>query len=384
MFDPTLNIIIMKKNTLTILAAILMVSTFFAQTVTTYTDGTPDDAMVLDSNGNLYASNFVGDSVFKFDPDGNGVPFITGLNTPNGLAFDSNENLYVCDFSGLTRYKYDIDGNLLESFTGVGRPSGIIKAFDNDDMIFTNYNESSINRLEPDGTITVISSDSELNGPVGLAYDENGVLYAGNYDDRKIYRILNDGTADYIAQLPTDGGALPNLGFITYGQGRLWGTTMGSDKIYAVNQNEVDSYILFAGSVQGSMDGDIDQATFTTPNGILFSEDENTMCITDFGTKNIRIISDVILSFGEEALNLKSLQLFPNPVVSTLNVKTDVDGDYQIKVYNILGEVVYSFEESFQNTSISKIIDMSSLNTGVYLVKVSSQNVTSVKRFIKK
>ncbi len=373
----------MKKNTLTILAAVFMASSFFAQTVTTYTDGTPDDAMVLDSNGNLYASNFTGDSVFKFDADGNGVPFITGLNTPNGLAFDSNENLYVCDFSGHTIYKYDIDGNLLDSFTDIIRPSGIIKAFDNDDMIFTNYNESSINRLEPDGTITVISSDPELNGPVGLAYDENGVLYAGNYNDRKIYRILNDGTAEYIAQLPTDGGATPNLGFITYGQGRLWGTTMGSDKIFAVNQNELDSYILFAGSDQGSMDGDISQATFHTPNGILFNDAEDTMYITDFGSKNVRVISDVILSFGEEVLNLKSLQLFPNPAVTILNVKTNVDGDYQLKVYNILGETVYSVDEKFQNNSISKSIDISSLQSGVYLLKVSTQYSTSVKRFIK-
>ncbi len=374
----------MKKNTLTILTAIFMATSFFAQTVTTYTDGTPDDAMVLDSNGNLYASNFVGDSVFKFDADGNGAPFISGLNTPNGLAFDSNENLYICDFSGLTIYKYDIDGNLLESFTNIVRPSGLIKAFDNDDMIFTNYTDSSVNRLEPDGTITVISSDSELNGPVGLAYDENGVLYVGNYNDRKIYRILNDGTADYIAQLPTDGGSNPNLGFITYGQGRLWGTTMGSDKIYAVDQNEVDSYILFAGSDQGSMDGDIDQATFNTTNGIIFNDTEDTMYITDFGTKNIRVISDVILSFGEEVLNLKSLQLFPNPAITTLNVKTNVDGDYQLKVYNILGEIVYSVEENFQNNSISESIDISSLASGVYLVKVTSQNITSVKRFIKK
>jgi len=384
MFDPTLNIIIMKKNTLTILSAIFMATTFFAQTVTTYLDGTPDDAMVLDSNGNLYASNFMGDAVFKFDADGNGVPFITGLNSPNGLAFDSNENLYICDFYGVAIYKYDIDGNLLDSFTGIIRPSGLIKAFDNDDMIFTNFNESSVNRLEPDGTITIISSDPELNGPVGLAYDENGVLYVGNYNDRKIFRILNDGTAEYIAQLPTDGGATPNLGFIAYGQGRLWGTTMGSDKIFAVNQNEVDSYILFAGSDQGSLDGDISQATFHTPNGIIFNDAEDTMYITDFGTKNIRIISDVALSVGEEILNLKSLQLFPNPAITTLNVRTDVDGDYQLNVYNILGEVVYSMEEKFQNNSISKNIDISTLGSGVYIVKVSTQNITSVKRFIKR
>ena len=374
----------MKKNTLTILATILMATTIFSQTVTTFTGGTPDDGIAIDSNGNIYCSNYMGDTVFKFTPSGDVSSFITGLNTPNGLAFNSNEELYVCDGIGNTIYKYNINGDLLASYPLTYHPSGIIKDFDSEDMIFTEYQGNSIKRLAPDGTVTDVSTAAGLNGPVGLAYDSNGVLYVGNYTDRDIYRVLENGSIEYIATVPTDGGSLPNLGFIAYGQGYLWGTTMGSDKIYRINPNGIFDFELFAGSTIGNLDGDITEATFNTPNGILFNDAEDTMYITDFGTKNLRIISDIVLGVGEENLNLKSLHLFPNPVVSTLNVRTDVDGDYQIKVYNVLGEVVYSIEENFQNTSISKSIDMSFLNSGVYLVKVSSQKITSVKRFIKK
>ena len=72
----------MKKNTLTILAAIFMATTIIAQTVTTYTDGTPDDGIAIDSNGNLYASNWSGDTVFKYD-ENKGVAKIRSFGNQN-------------------------------------------------------------------------------------------------------------------------------------------------------------------------------------------------------------------------------------------------------------------------------------------------------------
>ncbi len=384
MFAQHLTLKNMKKNTLTILAAIFMATTLFAQTVTTFTQGSPDDAIAIDSNGNIYCSNYMGDTVFKFTPEGDATSFVTGLNTPNGLAFNSNEELYVCDGLGDTIFRYDIDGTLIDSYATASHPSGIIKSFTNDDMIFTEYQGNEINILAPDGTITNLSSAPELNGPVGLAYDPNGVLYVGNYTDREIYKVLENGDVEYIATVPTDGGPMPNLGFIAFGQGYLWGTTMGSDKIYRINPNGIDDFILFAGSTQGSMDGDISEATFNTTNGILFNDAEDTMYITDFGTKNLRIISNIVLEVGEENIDSKNLILFPNPANINLNIKTDVNGDYQIEIYTILGKTVYSMDEKFESNVISKRIDISSLESGVYLVKVTSQNVTSVKRFIKK
>ncbi len=94
----------MKMNTLTLLLALFVATSIFAQTVTTFSDGTPDDAIAIDSNGNIYCSNYIGDTIFKFTPTGEVSSFVMGLNTPNGLAFNSNEELYVCDGQQNTIY----------------------------------------------------------------------------------------------------------------------------------------------------------------------------------------------------------------------------------------------------------------------------------------
>lgn len=360
-----------------------MATTFFAQTVTTFTEGTPDDGIAIDSNGNIYCSNYVGDTVFKFTPSGDVSSFITGLNTPNGLAFNSNEELYVCDGQGNTIFKYDINGNLLDSYPTVSHPTGIVKDFDSEDMIFTEYQGNIINRLSTDGIITPVSSAVGLNGPVGLAFDENGVLYVGNYTDRDIYRVLENGTIEYIATVPTDGGYLPNLGFIAYGQGYLWGTTMGSDKIYKINPNDVADYEIFAGSTQGSLDGDISVATFHTPNGIAFNDAEDTMYITDFTTKNLRIISGIVLANDEFSSKKSEVEIYPNPSEEQLNIQFFTSENYTIRVYDSLGKEMFLLTNHSFEEKVIETIDVSSWSKGIYFVEVKSENNSETKKFIR-
>lgn len=370
----------MHKQLFLILA--FLIGSFIAQsqTVSTLFEGTPDDGITLDSNGNIYAAHYLGDTVFKFTPEGEMTPFITGLNTPNGLAFNSNEELYVCDGQGHAIYKYDIDGNLLTAYPITGNPSGIIKSFDDDSMIFTIHTHNSIHKLAPDGTITDISLAPEIDTPVGLAMDENGTLYVGNYSNRKIYKVLENGDVSYIAQLPTDGGALPNLGFITYGQGKIWGTTMGSDKIFHVNPNGIDDYTLFAGSVQGSADGDISVATFNTPNGIYYDSIDDKIYVTDFGTKDLRIISGVVL--GNDDLSQKNTFLvMPNPVKEAFQIKSQnlLFEKIEVAIYDVIGGMIYKNKQH----TFDKEINSSEWSQGVYLIHIKTPEGVFVKRILK-
>ncbi len=352
-----------------------------AQTVTTFTEGTPDDAIVLDNDGNIYCSNYVGDTVFKFSPTGEATAFITGLNTPNGLAFNSNQELYVCDGQGNKIYKYDINGNLLATYPVTGHPSGIVKSFDDDSMIFTLYLGNLIKRLAPDGTITTISSSVELSGPVGIVYDENGNLFVGNYNNRKIFKVEENGDLDYITQLPTEGGPYPNLGFIAYGQGKLCGTVMGNDKIYSINPNATDDYSLFAGSTQGGDDGDISTATFNTPNGIYFDETEGKLYITDFGTKNLRIISGITLGNDEFHEEENAFFVAPNPAKNYFEIHFSNKHftTFEVKIYDVTGKLVY------QNTNqeTSQKIDTSSWKNGIYLVEITTEEGSLQKKILK-
>ena len=49
----------MKKITLFLFTGLLMNLSAFSQTVTTFTGGTPDDALVLDDNGNIYCWKYI-------------------------------------------------------------------------------------------------------------------------------------------------------------------------------------------------------------------------------------------------------------------------------------------------------------------------------------
>lgn len=355
-----------------------------AQNVTTISDGFLEDGMAIDSDGNLYVAHFSGDKVFKITPAGDVSPFITGLNTPNGIAFDSNDNLFVCDWQANTIFKYDINGTLLDSYGTSGNPSGIIKSFDSDDMIFSHYTSSAISQLNTDGTITPFSNDPSLNGPVGMAYDENGVLYVGNYNNRIIYRVLANESLEYIAQLP-GAGQLPNLGFMTYSNGMLYGTILSAHKIYAINPNGTDDFSVFAGSTAGSMDGDISVATFNMPNGLIFNEAGDVLYVAEFGSKNLRVISNVISPVFETEKQALALDIAPNPAKHSLQIKANLPENtrYELKVYTASGQEMLYFSGVSVGPRFEKTLDISQWTKGSYIIQVISENQSISKKILK-
>ncbi len=371
----------MKNFVLIIVWSVLALQPLISQTVTTFTFGDPDDAIALDSNGNIYAAGFIDGSIFKFTPDGTGSNFITGLENANGIDFDSSDNLYVNDWNANELLRYLIDGTLDDAITIPGNPSGMLKAIDNDDMIYTRYGANTINRITPDGVITQISDAPELNGPVGLAYDENGNLYVGNYNNREIYRVGTNGGLSYIATV----GGSSNLGFIAFAQGRLWGTVLGEHKIYTINHNATDDVTLFAGSMAGSQDGPIAQATFNRPNGIRFNDDETILYVTDFGTKNLRVITEISLGVSSETFNATQIALYPNPSADILQVRsTGLLGSITIQLYSGDGKLLKEFATVESAATCIKAIDVSDLASGTYFITIRDSKGAVTKQWIKK
>lgn len=78
-----------------------------------------------------------------------------------------------------------------------------------------------------------------------------------------------------------------------------------------------------------------------------------------------------------------SFRIFPNPASSSLNIAIPSlsNKNYEIKVYDILGKVVYSNSLSAVNATIN----ISKWNSGMFLVKLSSEegDVSLIKRFVK-
>ena len=377
----------MKK----LLILLLFGNCVLAQTVSTVLDDPTinlTDAVVFDTNGDLFISDYLGDTVYKVTTDGVVSVFVSGQNTPNGLAFDFDGNLFVVNSASAGEIKkYDTGGSLLETFLVGSFPSGIIKDISSNDMIFTRGSNNSLHRLAPDGTVTDIFVGAPLNFPIGLAYDGNDDLYVANFVGREIYRV--GATLDFVATVPNGGGSGdPFLGFITYGNGSLWGTGYLSHKIYRINPNAIDDVSLFAGSTSGNDDGPLTDATFTNPNGIVFNEAESTLYITQFNTDgNLRKIVDVPLSINEFSSDFK-ITLSPNPTVDILELNllsNETFGETRIDIYDISGRLIISLNDTSNENNSSKIINVSKLGAGMYILRLQATNGFTVsKSFIKK
>ncbi|WP_128755180.1 T9SS type A sorting domain-containing protein [Aquimarina sediminis] len=363
----------------------------YSQTVTTILDSPTediDDALALDSQGNLYGSNFAGDTVYKITPSGEVSAFVTGLSNPNGLAFDSEDNLFVVEYTGAAIRKYDKDGTLLNTFSVGDFPSGIIKAFRSDNMIFTHADFSdpennSVNELLPDGTTRELYQGAPLNVPVGLTFDHRGVLYVGNYLDRKIYSLTpNQSELKYIATVPDSGTNAPFLAFIAYARGALYGTVYGEHKIYKIHPRITDRVEIFAGSSAGSMDGDISEATFSYPSGIIANRNASALYISEFsGLGNVRKIS-----LRRKKCNLAiKLKAYPNPASELVNIAVELseESNFNIKIESLFGgNVVFESQEAYNGEDFLKTVSVENWSPGFYRILISERSCRKSKLLI--
>lgn len=87
---------------------------------------------------------------------------------------------------------------------------------------------------------------------------------------------------------------------------------------------------------------------------------------------------DFVSSNQESESKLKNLELFPNPTEVSYTHITGIDKDVIIKLYKVSGELVSSKKVS--NRSSYKI-DLTDLNTGLYLVSVSTLDAKDTRTF---
>ncbi len=91
-----------------------------------------------------------------------------------------------------------------------------------------------------------------------------------------------------------------------------------------------------------------------------------------------------IYKLNENSSGIKSndkssrLKMYPNPVSNFLNVKIDNISDYTITITNILGKKVY--KRKLDNSSK---INISELNSGIYIASVSDGKLTMSKKIVK-
>ncbi|MCG8575729.1 MAG: T9SS type A sorting domain-containing protein [Flavobacteriales bacterium] len=335
-----------------------------------------DDAIIFDEEGNLYGSHFEGSRVYKISPDGTASVFADDLVSPNGMTFDSFGNLHLADFSGNKVYRIDPSGVKTELIPSIHRPSGALKRPDSDTVLISRYFADIILKVAPDGNIDTLAEGDLLNGPVGMIYDEEDELYVGNFDDRRIIHLLEDGSQSELAQIPGPGV----LGFIAYDDGIFYGTAYNGAKVYQVRKS--DSLVsILAGTTVGETDGDTSVAQFNRPNGICMSPTKDSIFVSDYSTGNVRIISG-FKSVGLFNIKLKEFSVFPNPAKNQINIHLNLSDarKVQLQLLNSFGQSVHSEVIGDVNGEVSQILAIPNVAQGIYTLHLSFEEENYFKQ----
>ncbi|MBL4569254.1 MAG: T9SS type A sorting domain-containing protein [Flavobacteriaceae bacterium] len=84
-----------------------------------------------------------------------------------------------------------------------------------------------------------------------------------------------------------------------------------------------------------------------------------------------------VASVGERTIN--GFSTYPNPVNNGyLTVKTSSASEKEVLIYNVLGKQV--FTQKFSGTS--KLLDISNIGTGIYIMKVIEGDKIATKKLV--
>ncbi|NHF60872.1 hypothetical protein FK220_016075 [Flavobacteriaceae bacterium TP-CH-4] len=265
------------------------------------TDFPANDGLHVAPDGTLYASNFGvfdpalgkynGTQVFEIDKRGVKVK-AEGLEAPMGSAEDSNGNLYFNtennnDAVSGVLVKVAPDGSSSKITEIPGWPSGV--TIDEQDVLYiANFFAPTIHKVLPDGTISILATDDRLFGCVGIDVDDEGNIITANFFTADILKVTQEGEVSLIANIPntTQGFA---IGYMTLFEDDIYATGISENVIYKVGFDGTTE--VFAGTGEnGSVDGKLNEASFSAPNGIAADERRRILYISQYGEPGLRAI----------------------------------------------------------------------------------------------
>ena len=125
--------------------------------------------------------------------------------------------------------------------------------------------------------------------------------------------------------------------------------------------------------------------TYANPGVYTVSlQEDSAGCIFKSPNVNITVLaaSNAACLTGIEDVTFENaINMLPNPTNGNVNISVNgVEKNISIKVYNVIGSEVKTFNASDVASTFNKSFDFSDLSSGTYLVKIQSGSRTAVKR----
>jgi hypothetical protein len=300
---------------------------------------------VVSTDGSIVITPTSGEGPYLYSIDG-GQSFVTN-NVFSGLAIGTY-NIVVQDSAQICLYEESVPLRL-------------------ETMVINEINYRSIDSFNPDDWIELYNPESTVKDISNWKIkDDNDshvfVIPEGTQVEANGYLIIVKDETDFTNAFP----GIPYIGELGFGFG-------GSDEVrlYTSDDKLVDE-------VKYESESPWPTCAYETGNTLeLITPDldnslpESWSCINENGSPNAVNSSGLFV----ENMAYSLIKIFPNPVKNILYISGD-SSNYNIKVYSLLGQLVIA-------ASNVNEVDVSSFTKGVYLIKISDENSTTTKRFIK-
>ncbi len=118
----------------------------------------------------------------------------------------------------------------------------------------------------------------------------------------------------------------------------------------------------------------------TTTTKIPFLEVSGNLIGTNFTPTQVRYRDNyqIVSGINEQNENATAMQLYPNPVKDKLYFSAILKTNANIDLYSISGQLIQQ-----QNNVEDNFIDVSKLQTGIYIIKIRQNNTDNFFKFIK-
>ncbi len=234
---------------------------------------------LLYHNGQLYgAAGWDGSLIHAIDPDGKVTTVGVIPRGPIDMVTDNKGNLIITSYGSNSVYRLNIATGEKEKIVTLPSFAGAIATYRPGEYLIGSASRLYWINEQGDYKVYVKNLD-QIDNPTGLVVDGTGRIYVGNLN-RSTILVIDDESRDIslLATLPNAGNH--NIGKLALHKGVLYATHLSQEVVYAVDTDSGDIQI-FAGQeqVQGQVDGQRQQATLTSPNGLALDAERQVLWI---------------------------------------------------------------------------------------------------------
>ncbi|MDO5979422.1 Calx-beta domain-containing protein [Flavivirga spongiicola] len=270
--------------------------------------------------------------------------FTVDVSTSDGTATTGDS-----DYTAVTGQTLTFTGNAGETQTFTVTPTGDTK-------------------LEANETVTIAQSNLAATA---LSVDiTDGATVTINNDDITV-TVLTDDASNIMTTSAILGGNVTDEGSTSVtDRGIVYALTADDNDPEIGDANTTKLQIgVGAGAYSQSVMGLSDNSGYSYRSYAINSSG------TTYGT--VKTFTTATLSLEDRPLK-DSISLYPNPIENNLYIETNNVEVEQVTLFDVLGKFVENVELENQT------VDLSSINPGIYLLRIKAEGGTLVKRIIKK